>query len=107
MLLGFLMKHSQNTQAQIQSARLIAANAQWALVGALAVSVHTEPRTTGDIDVAIAVRDVRGQEELINSLLARGYRNRQTLMPLAPTHRLGDRLEVRGNASAPLAVDLL
>jgi hypothetical protein len=81
--------------------------AHWALVGALAVSVHTEPRTTRDIDIAISINDTRSQEELIQTLLRRGYKNRQVLMHLEPTHRLGDRLEVRVEGTTPLAVDLL
>ncbi len=36
---------------------LKAIGASWALVGGLAVSARAEPRTTRDIDVAVAVGD--------------------------------------------------
>lgn len=46
---------------------------RWALVGGLAVSVWVEPRTTRDIDLAIAVENDRQAERLIRNLKARGY----------------------------------
>lgn len=47
---------------------------RWALVGGLAVSVHTEPRFTRDVDIAVAVSDDRMAESLIYLLRGRGYR---------------------------------
>ena len=45
----------------------------WALVGGLAVSVRTEPRTTRDVDIAVAVADDSAAETLVRRLLGRGY----------------------------------
>ena len=45
----------------------------WALVGGFAVSVRHEPRTTRDIDVAVAVNDDSQAEQISNSLLRTGY----------------------------------
>lgn len=44
----------------------------WALVGGLAVSARTEPRTTRDVDVAVAVPD-DAAEAMIWSLTRVGY----------------------------------
>lgn len=46
---------------------------RWALVGGWAVTVRTRPRTTEDLDVAIAVRDDREAERVAFSLRSRGY----------------------------------
>lgn len=48
--------------------------ARWALIGGLAVSIHTEPRTTRDVDVAVAVSSDREAEALVRSLFSLGYR---------------------------------
>ncbi|WP_433600529.1 nucleotidyl transferase AbiEii/AbiGii toxin family protein [Nocardia sp. CA-135953] len=45
----------------------------WALVGGFAVSARSAPRFTHDIDVAVAVADDRGAEELVRLLIAEGY----------------------------------
>jgi hypothetical protein len=45
----------------------------WALVGGLAVSARAEPRTTRDIDVAIAASDDPEAESVVRALLGRGY----------------------------------
>jgi predicted nucleotidyltransferase len=45
----------------------------WALVGGLAVSTRTEPRTTRDVDVAVAVPDDAAAEAMIWSLTRAGY----------------------------------
>ena len=56
-------------------ADLRAIRARWALVGGLAVSARAEPRTTRDIDVAIAVAGDREAEAVARQLTAaRGYR---------------------------------
>jgi hypothetical protein len=49
---------------------------EWALVGGLAVSVRSQPRTTWDVDIAVAVTGDSQAETLIHSLHARGYRDR-------------------------------
>ena len=61
-----------------QATRMIVADlqslrARFAVIGGLAVSVHTEPRTTRDVDLAIAVADDREAEALVRALLSRGY----------------------------------
>jgi hypothetical protein len=48
---------------------------KWALVGGLAVSVLVEPRTTRDVDVAVAVSNDREAERIALSLRSRGYRD--------------------------------
>lgn len=45
----------------------------WALIGGIAVTVYTEPRTTRDVDVVVAVPNDRDAEGLVRDLLARGY----------------------------------
>ncbi len=47
---------------------------RWALVGGLAVSARAEPRTTKDVDLAVAVENNPQLESLVRDLLARGYR---------------------------------
>jgi hypothetical protein len=46
---------------------------RWALVGGLAVGTRAEPRTTRDVDVAVAVGDDREAERLVAELRAAGY----------------------------------
>ena len=46
---------------------------KWALVGGLAVGARAEPRTTRDIDVAVAVENDQQAEQLISHLRGRGY----------------------------------
>ena len=45
----------------------------WALIGGLAVSAWTEPRTTRDVDVAVAVEGDPEAEDLVREMTARGY----------------------------------
>ncbi len=45
----------------------------WAVVGGLAVSARAEPRTTRDVDVAVAVDGDRQAERAVSRLTARGY----------------------------------
>ncbi len=53
---------------------LAAADAAFALIGGLAVSVRTEPRFTRDADLAVAVVDDPEAEALVARLGASGYR---------------------------------
>lgn len=53
---------------------LEALDAGWALVGGLAVGARAEPRTTRDVDVAVAVPSDREAEELVFALRRQGYR---------------------------------
>ncbi len=79
----------------------------WALIGALAVSVHTEPRTTRDIDVAVAVDSYEELVRIERKLLSRGYSDSQLLMHAMPTRKMGLRLRTPTTCSRPLALDLL
>jgi hypothetical protein len=54
-------------------ADLQAIRAGWALVGGLAVSARSEPRTTRDIDAAVVVADDREAEQVVVLLRNRGY----------------------------------
>jgi predicted nucleotidyltransferase len=49
---------------------------RWAIIGGLAVSARAEPRTTRDVDVAVAVSTDAEAENLVRSLQSRGYRVR-------------------------------
>lgn len=51
----------------------------FALIGGLAVSLRAEPRTTRDVDLAVAVEDDAGAERVIRGLLGLGYRVVQQL----------------------------
>lgn len=55
------------------AAELDAADAQYALVGGLAVSARAEPRTTRDVDLAVSVPDDTAAEQLLFSLQRKGY----------------------------------
>lgn len=52
---------------------LSSAGIPWALVGGLAVSVHTEPRFTRDLDLAVAVEGDRQADHLIRGFRAAGF----------------------------------
>ena len=47
---------------------------RWALIGGLAVSLRAEPRTTRDLDLAVAVEGDKEAERIVRDFLARGYR---------------------------------
>ncbi len=51
----------------------------FALIGGLAVSLRAEPRTTRDVDLAVAVENDMDAERIIRALLALGYRLVQQL----------------------------
>lgn len=55
------------------TADLTVCGRRWALVGGLAVSARTEPRTTRDVDIAVAVRDDADAESMVAALLRAGY----------------------------------
>lgn len=81
---------------------------RWALVGGLAVSVWVEPRTTRDIDLAIAVENDRQAERLIRDLKARGYVLLPEHFEQAATGRLATvRFNVPGEGEALIVLDLL
>ena len=45
----------------------------WAVVGGLAISARAEPRTTRDIDLAVAAKNDREAEQVVAKLVAQGY----------------------------------
>ena len=45
----------------------------WALVGGLAVGTRAAPRTTRDVDIAVAVTSDRDAENIVGELRGRGY----------------------------------
>ncbi len=47
---------------------------RWTLIGGLAVSLRGEPRTTKDLDVAIAVTGNREAENIVANFTSRAYR---------------------------------
>lgn len=53
---------------------LTALGLHWAAIGGLAVAARAEPRTTRDLDVAIAVAGDREAEKIVLALHGRGYR---------------------------------
>lgn len=55
------------------AADLDALEVGWAIVGGLAVSARAEPRTTRDVDVAVAVATDAAAERLLLELQGRGY----------------------------------
>jgi hypothetical protein len=92
------------------AADLRALDARWALVGGMAVSVLTEPRTTKDVDVVIAVPGEPEAERLVLALRFRGYCDylQQPLLQEKGTGRLmGVRLLAPVEAEEDLIVDLL
>lgn len=46
---------------------------RWAVIGGLAVSARAEPRSTRDVDVAVAVENDEEAERVVAALSARGY----------------------------------
>jgi hypothetical protein len=81
--------------------------ARWALVGALAVSVRTEPRFTRDVDLAVATAGDPEAERLARDLQARGYRV-QALVEHERTGRLATiRVVPPGEDPSGLVADLL
>jgi predicted nucleotidyltransferase len=79
--------------------------AQFALVGGLAVSTWAEPRTTRDVDLAVAVETDAEAEALVHTLRNRGYSLVQAI-DHAPTGRLGT-ARLAGPAGLPVMTDLL
>lgn len=95
------------TQLRTVTEELTRVEAKWALVGALAVSIHTEPRTTRDIDVVIVIADEDHRKKIIGSLMQRGFHTPSILMHIAPTHKLGTRLQIPVASGQAVALDLL
>ena len=87
---------------------LIALRRPWALVGGLAVSVLSEPRTTRDLDVAVAVESDEEAEEVVQRLQDRGYRLAQAPFEQTARGRLATvRLLIPGRRAEGVLFDVL
>lgn len=80
----------------------------YALVGGLAVSARCEPRFTRDLDLAVAVEGDLEAEQLVSSLIARGYQV-MAQVEQEQTGRLATArlLPPRSRVSEGIVVDLL
>ncbi len=61
---------------------------RWALVGGLAVSARAEPRTTRDVDVAVAAKDDLDAEQAVLALRQGGYSDAGQMIEQQATGRL-------------------
>ncbi len=80
---------------------------EWALVGALAVGIRSEVRTTRDSDIAVLAPDEESRETLVQFLEQRGFQNRAKLFHAGPTFLMGTQLTFPTSYENPVAVDLL
>lgn len=82
---------------------------RWALVGGMAVSIRAEPRTTQDVDVAIAVGSDPEAERITLSLKLRGYQPQpvQHFVEAADGRLSAARLLCPGEEESAVGVDLL
>ena len=80
---------------------------RWALIGGLAVSARAEPRTTRDVDVAVAVEDDSEAEETVLALRQRGYRDAGQMIEQQVTGRLATMRILSPSVDAPAIVDLM
>lgn len=83
---------------------------RWALVGGLAVSFLTEPRTTRDVDVAVVVTGDSEAERIAFALRMRGYTSHpegDTLEQIDVNRLATVRLVTPGDNPAVVGVDLL
>jgi len=79
---------------------LVQIRARWALIGGLAVSIRSEPRTTFDIDIVVSVESDPEAERVVRALCERGYSVLRLLEQEATGRLAGARL-----APAPEAGD--
>ena len=86
---------------------LQAAKFEFAVVGALAVSIHTEPRFTRDADLAVSVKNDSEAESLIYQLQNQGYVAETTVEQEATSRLATVRLVSPGQAASGVVVDLL
>lgn len=80
---------------------------RWALIGGLAVAARAEPRTTRDVDVALAVDGDAEAEQVVASFLRRGYRTFAQLEHTDAARLVGMRLLSPAEPDEGLVVDLL
>lgn len=81
--------------------------AEFALVGGLAVSLRAEPRTTRDVDLAVAVETDLRSEKIVHALLARGYRVGAHIEQDRVGQLASVRLELPDEQNGGVVVDLL
>ena len=79
----------------------------WALIGGLAVSARAEPRTTRDVDLAVAVAGDREAESIVFRLQALGYTILAVLEQEATGRLATVRLRPPGEREGGVIVDLL
>lgn len=79
----------------------------WALIGGLAVGARAEPRTTRDVDLAVAVTDDKDAESLIFRLQALGYEVLMVLEQEATGRLATVRLRPPSVGEGGVIVDLL
>lgn len=100
------MKHLYEALIVLET-DLRAVGVDWVLIGGLAVSARAEPRTTRDVDVAVAVEGDREADGVVRALTGRGYVLREIM-----EHRTLDRLStvrlgLRGQDPEGIVADLL
>jgi predicted nucleotidyltransferase len=79
----------------------------WCLVGGLATSVYTEPRTTKDVDLVVSVSGDPDSEQLRAFLKARGYTGESMLLHALPTFKMGWRLMIPPSNGVNIPIDIL
>jgi hypothetical protein len=85
-----------------------ALHVRWALIGGLAVSARAEPRTTRDIDVAVAVGDDPAAEQVVLGLRQLGYADSGQALEHDVTGRLATmRMVAPAGPEADVVVDLM
>lgn len=86
---------------------LRAAGREWALIGGLAIGARAEPRTTRDVDLAVAVESDAEAEALVFHLQSRGYRTLAAVEQEAVGRLSTVRLLPPGEGQLGVLVDLL
>jgi predicted nucleotidyltransferase len=86
---------------------LHAAGREWALIGGLAIGARAEPRTTRDVDLAVAVTSDAEAEALVFELQSRGYRTLAAVEQEAVGRLATVRLLPPGEGQSGVLVDLL
>lgn len=86
---------------------LRAAGQEWALIGGLAIGARAEPRTTRDIDLAVAVESDGEAEALVFALQSQGYRTVAAVEQDAVGRLSTVRLLPPGEGRSGVLVDLL
>jgi hypothetical protein len=89
------------------AADLAASERRWAIIGGLAVSARAEPRTTRDVDLAVAVADDQDAEGLVFELQSRGYRVLAAVEQTGVGRLSTTRLSTPGAGPKGVVVDLL